>query len=51
MNRPEVESLVKWLLEQSSNIEYGKITLEITKHAGKIKFVEKTTSIKEMQNG
>ena len=51
MSRPEAESLVKWLLEQSSKIEYGEINLKIIKHAGKVKFIEKIVSMKEMQNG
>ena len=51
MFRPEAEKLVDWILKESSNIDYGEINLKIIKHAGKIKFVEKTTAVKELHNG
>ena len=47
MTRPDAENLVKWLLEQSSKIDYGEISIKLVRHGGKVKFIEKTVASKE----
>ena len=47
MKRKQAEALVNWLLDSAAGIDYGQITLTITRHDGQVRFIEKTCMEKE----
>ena len=47
MSGQQAESLAAWILANAQGIEYGEVTVRITRHDGKTKQVEKTVSTKE----
>lgn len=43
----QFEKVFSWLVDQAEGVDYGTISIEIVKHAGKITIIDKSVSIKE----
>jgi len=50
MTRATAEQLATWILDAAGAIDYGEITVKITRHGGQTRQVEKSTAIRERQD-
>ncbi|MEX2443322.1 MAG: hypothetical protein WD492_06945 [Alkalispirochaeta sp.] len=47
MTRAQAENLAQWLQEEADALDYGEITVTITRHDSQTRQIEKSVTVKE----